>query len=178
MVDRCLVLAALWAAALASGARAQTVYAGYDVAFAKAAFADPTLPANQDAITPNVAITRGTVQGIYNAVLQPSYSGGGPADTEWAIGTTASWNTLSYDVWETTIGGNPSGSVGLDMVVHLLSEDIYLDIRFTSWGMGSGGGGSFSYVRSAVPAPGAVALLPVCGGLVIRRRWLRRVARG
>ena len=34
------------------------------------------------------------------------------------------------------------------MVVHLITDNIYIDIKFTSWGQGSGAGGGFSYERS------------------------------
>ena len=38
-------------------------------------------------------------------------------------------------------------------VVHLISEDIYFDIRFTDWGREAGGGGAFAYFRSTPPHP-------------------------
>jgi hypothetical protein len=37
--------------------------------------------------------------------------------------------------------------MNLDMVVHLITDDIYLDIKFTSW-TGGGNGGGFTYERS------------------------------
>jgi hypothetical protein len=44
-------------------------------------------------------------------------------------------------------GGN-FGSIidGQDLVLHLITENIYMDIKFTSWKSGKGGG--FSYERS------------------------------
>ena len=40
-------------------------------------------------------------------------------------------------------------TVGRPMVVHLVDEDIYLQLTFKSWTDGAGlGGGGFSYVRS------------------------------
>jgi hypothetical protein len=41
----------------------------------------------------------------------------------------------------------PPGSVGVDAVVHLITDDIYLSLKFTSWSA-SGSGGGFSYERS------------------------------
>ena len=37
------------------------------------------------------------------------------------------------------------------MVVHLISDDIYIDIKITSWESGSNSGGGFSYERSTNP---------------------------
>jgi len=56
--------------------------------------------------------------------------------------------------------------IGQDAVLHLISDDIYLSIKFTGWG---GAGGSFSYDRSTptpVPEPSAYALI-LLAGLVI-----------
>ena len=39
------------------------------------------------------------------------------------------------------------GMMNLDMVVHLITEDIYIDIKFTAW-TGGGNGGGFTYERS------------------------------
>ncbi len=155
--------------ALAVNANASTVFSGYDVAFSKAPFANPSLPANQDQMTANVAITRGNVQGIYNALIQSTFSGSGPLDTEWAFGTTAIFSTLTYQTWQTAVGSNPPGSLGRNMVVHLITDDIYIDLRFTAWGQG-GSGGSFSYVRSTIPGPATMAILPIGATVVTRRR--------
>ncbi len=128
------------------------VWSGYDVVFSKAAFADQNDPANQDRLTPNVWFTRAVVQGIYNAAQEEGYQGVGgsgpsPVDTEWAFGTTADLGSLTFTTWAGAHSGNPPGLIGQNMVVHLISDDIYVDIRLTSWGVGPGSGGSFSWVR-------------------------------
>ena len=136
---------------------AQTVWSGYDVFFEKVAYADPSLPENQDRITDNVRITRASVQGLFNAAQEENYTRFvSPVGTEWATGTTANWASLTFADWLTWNGGNPPGVVGLNAVVHLIAEDIYLDIRMDSWNRGSTTGGGFSYYRAAEPAATAV----------------------
>lgn len=145
-----LVLIAL----AASLAPAATIWTGPPITFTKTGGADPTLPANQDRITTNVWITRGSIQGIFNAKTESAYTHNvSPADTEWAYGTTADIN-LTYQPWETWYGGVstlPGAIVGRNTVLHLKTDDIYIDIKFTSWGTGVGGGGAFSYQRSTAP---------------------------
>jgi len=127
---------------------AQTIWTGTTTTFTKVNNADWTLEANQDRITNNVWITRANNGGIFNIVTEADYTGSSsPADTEWAIGTTANIGSLTFQNWEDTSGSNPPSLVNQDMVVHLITEDIYIDIKFLSWSSGGSGGG-FSYERS------------------------------
>lgn len=127
--------------------KAQTIWTGPTMTFTKADYADWTLEENQDRITNNVWITRATIQGIFNIVTESGYTEEfSPEDTEWSFGTTAEAFTLSYDSWEETIG-TPPEMMNLDMVVHLITDDIYIDIKFTAWTSGGNGGG-FTYERS------------------------------
>ena len=107
---------------------------------------DTTAP---DKMTANVWLTRGGSQGLYNAVTENGFTHFfSPADTEWADGTTANYASLSYTDWNTwakNLHGGPPSTVGVDAVVHLISDDIYLDIKFTSWSVGS----AYSYQRSS-----------------------------
>jgi hypothetical protein len=140
-----------------TGARGEPIiWTGPTTNFTKAAFADPTQPANQDRITPNVWITRGSSQGIYNAKTESFFSHFfSPQGTEWATGTTANYSSLTYSDWNTWAkldNGGPPSTVGINAVVHLITDDIYIDIRFTSWSAGGSGGG-FSYDRSTPPLP-------------------------
>ena len=126
---------------------AQTIWTGPTMTFTKANFADWTLEENQDRITDNVWITRADIMGIFNIKTESSYTEEfSPEDTEWAFGTTADAFTLSYDTWEETIG-TPPEMMNLDMVVHLITDNIYIDIKFTAW-TGGGNGGGFTYERS------------------------------
>src|SRR5689334_20810651 len=130
--------------------RAATVWTGPTMTFTKVGFADPTLSQNQDRMAANVWLTRANTEGLYNAKQESGYdkiNRTSPLDTEWAYGTTANYASLTYANWYTWSAAFPPGTVGMNAVVHLISEDIYVDIKFTAWG-GSTSGGAFSYMRS------------------------------
>ena len=132
---------------------AATIWTGPPITFSKSGADNPADPAHQDRITPNVWITRGTFQGLYNAASENGFTHSlSPVNTEWANGTTANYSTLSYQNWNSWAKGvnpGPPSTVGVPAVVHLISEDIYFDIKFLSWSSG----GSYSYQRSTGPAP-------------------------
>jgi hypothetical protein len=130
------------------------IWNGPTLAFTNLAVSD------QDHITPAVWLTRGSSQGIYNIKAESAFQHFfSPADTEWADGTTANYASLTYTDWNTwvkVVHTGPPSTVGANAVVHLISEEIYLDLKFTSWPTGGG----FSYVRStpsAAPVPPALA---------------------
>ena len=154
----------------ASAGLAPTFWTGYDFEFVKTGFAG-TGEAEQDRITDTVWITRGETQGIFNAAAEPGYSGDpSPLGTLWAFGTIADGvETLDFQFWRIWNNFNPPGSVGLDAVLYIPAEELYIDIRFTSWGIGGGAGGAFSYVRG-IPAPGSAAVLGLAGLVATRRR--------
>ncbi len=90
---------------------------------------------------------------IFNITTETNYSDfASPLDTQWAYGTTADIATLTFQDWETTHNSDPTDIVNQDMVLHLITDDIYMDIKFLSWttgdGNGTSGGGGFSYQRS------------------------------
>jgi hypothetical protein len=162
-----VVCALMWTAAaaialnLVKSINAQTVWSGFTVEFSKAISTDPTLPQNQDRITDNVWLTRAVNKGIFNIRQESEYDQGdfsSPEGTEWATdlnnpGETIAaenWEDLAFTTWVSAYGGEGSGQlpsrlIGRDAVVHLITDDIYLDLRFTNW---SGGGGAFSYQRA------------------------------
>ncbi len=140
---------------------AQTIWRGPKITFTKADNADWNLAANQDRITDRVSITRKDASGIFN-ILVESDSGGNtgtssdprPTDTEWAYGTTANYTSLTYQDLSDLIETGEFINIVDDrnMVLHLVTDDIYIDIKFLSWtvgdGNGNGGAGGFSYERS------------------------------
>ncbi|MGD8415310.1 MAG: hypothetical protein PVF33_13805, partial [Candidatus Latescibacterota bacterium] len=81
--------------------------------------------------------------------------GSSPLGTEWAVGSIENWDTLDYvpfiEYANFKVGDNIL-SLG-PSVVHLIDEDIYVAIEFTSW-TGSNQGGGFSYTRTTFdPSP-------------------------
>jgi len=137
------------------------VWDGPKIIFSKAASADVSQPENQDRITDNVWLTRADIRGIYNIRSEASYANFvSPVDTEWSFGTTDNLGALIFEDWQNAIGSNPPTSLEEDMVLHLITDDIYIDIKFLTWGEGFSAGGFFSYERSTpIPEPAAFGML-------------------
>jgi hypothetical protein len=118
-----------------------TIWDGPSITFTKNDNADFTNEGNQDRITDNVWLTRGDSRGIFNIRSESQYQKqSSPAGTEWSFGTTDQIDQLTFEDWETAVGKNPPGSVNRPMVLHLIQEDIYINITFTSWSQRNGGG--------------------------------------
>ena len=120
---------------------------------------DPSFATNQDLLTPHVSLTRASTSGMFNGVTETFYTRNfSPADTAWAVGNLADYATLTYTSWEQAGGGRPVFNLpGQQLVVHLISDDIYLSLKFTYLGGGIANGGSgFTYNRST-PMPPDVA---------------------
>jgi len=132
---------------------------------------DPTLPANQDRLTDHVWLTRASTAGLFNAVNESSYDKDtkqDPSDTAWAVGTLGNHAFLSYGSWAAAGSGQPVHNlVGQQLVLHLVSDDIYLSVKFTY--LGGGGAGGFAYERStpsvSLPSP-TVSITNPAGGAV------------
>ena len=99
---------------------------------------------------------------MFNGVTETSYTRNlSPADTEWAVGSLANYATLTYTNWEQCGGGFPVLNLpGQQLVMHLISDDIYLSLKFTY--LGAHGAGGFTYDRST-PSPGNSLALKVSG---------------
>lgn len=120
---------------------------GTTLSFVKEDNADPTVEINQDRLTSTVWITRGNGGGqIYNAAVSENADKvNSPVGTEWAIGTLDDVSSLSFGPFRATVS-KPKNVVGKNLVVHLIKDDVYLSLKFTSWSGGKKGG--FSYERS------------------------------
>jgi hypothetical protein len=133
-------------------AQATEVWSGRTFGFTKVPFANPALAQNQDRITNTCWITRANTMGIYNIALEPGYVHNfSPKNTEWATGDAVNHASLTFMDWESWTGFNPPSVVGVNACMHIVSNDIYLDTRFVSWGALTSGGGGFSYLRALPP---------------------------
>ncbi len=162
-----------------SRAIAQQVWSGYTFSFSQGAATDDTLPQNQDAIFPDVKLTRPSTGGLINFALETAFTSGlSPAGTQWATGLMAAnsgktiaasnWQNLGFTDWLDAFGGSGThGSLipNQPAVVHLLSDNVYLDLEFTSWS--SGNGGAYSYMRAAAPVPEPSSVLVAGAGFAL-----------
>ncbi|MEO9482536.1 MAG: MBG domain-containing protein [Ekhidna sp.] len=127
-------------------ALSDTLGYGYETAFSKANFASWQLSQNQDRITDNVYITRGDNKSIFNARTETTSSNSiSPADTEWSRSSANA--ASSFDPFVTMHGGNPGSLVGDTATVHLITDDQYHEVVFSTFSGGNSGGG-FSYTRT------------------------------
>jgi len=55
--------------------------------------------------------------------------------------------TLIFDTWINTNSNNPTSLLNQDAAIRQISDDIYIDIKFTSFSDGGSAGG-FTYERS------------------------------
>lgn len=136
----------------------QTIWDGPPITITKADYADWNLESNQDRITPTVWLTRKDDQGQFNIAQETGYSNsnGSPVDTEWGWGTTADIGSITFYSWRSaTNTNNPYGDhtnlAGHSMVLHLITDDIYINLTYNSW-TSDGNGGGFSYTRSTDPS--------------------------
>ena len=143
------------------------------VTFTKEADADYSLPENQDRITENVWITRGSSGWLYNAKVEDSNNDESPAGVLWAFGSTSSHDSgTNYDYLKSIVtanlgddedyyggyygyGGGFSSLEGETLSMYIAEIDQYYDVTFNTWGIGDeGNGGAVSYTRVSVEAPG------------------------
>jgi len=97
-----------------------------------------------------VIITRANNKGLFNIAVETVYDEidyNSPADPEWAWGTTSDFGSLYFSSWINTIGWCPPCYTNTDFVLHLITDDVYIDVKILSWESGGSGGG-FSYERS------------------------------
>ena len=125
-----------------------TLWEGTSLTFSKPNGGDPTQSENQDRISDNVWLTRGDVGVLYNAASESTANdNSSPAGTEWAQGTFADLEMMEFTHFRAACPSNkPKNVVGIPMVVHLIQDDVYIELTITSWAQGKVGG--FTYQRS------------------------------
>ena len=127
-----------------------TIWTGSNKSFSKADGADHTQVSNQDRLTSNVSITRANDGGqIFNISKESAANkNSSPAGTTWSIGSINNINSLSFTNFRSAVG-KPKDVVGKNLVMHLVDDNIYLSVKFTSWSVGQiDGKGGFAYERS------------------------------
>lgn len=183
MFSSVLLSSLIWLVGLSATAVADpVVWNGPWISFTKGDWADWTLPENQDRITDNVWSTRQDSAGLFNIALEDFYQGWdtSPLDTEWAYGTLSDYESLSYTSWASMSGYYPPSMIDQEAVLHLVTDDIYIGIKFTSWTIGldggGPGGGGFSYERTTASVPEPSSLLLFAAGLstTALAAWPRR----
>lgn len=123
------------------------IWSGAMVQFSKEDGADFSQESNQDRITSNVWITRGNAGQIFNIAKENSaVKADSPVGTLWAKGNIDNIDNLTFEPFRQAVG-QPKTVVGLDLVLYLVDDDIYLSVKFTSWSQGQKGG--FAYERSS-----------------------------
>jgi hypothetical protein len=125
------------------------IWEGEEMTFTLADNSDHTLVDNQDFLTDNVIITRSVTGGeIFNIAVEEIFTKDvSPFGTEWAPGRTADGvENLTFTSFRNAVGGAPRRSVGSELVMHLIEDDIYLNVTITSWSDRKQGG--FEYIRS------------------------------
>jgi Bacterial Ig domain len=119
-----------------------------------------------DLIVSNVYIQRGGGGGLYNAATNPAtgqpyetsaVSGTSPEGTLWSLGSLSNYSTLTYSACPLEATHRPPNDIGKTYVVHLLTNDIYLQLTLTNWG-GAGGSGltTFGYTLSSPTVPPSI----------------------
>jgi parallel beta-helix repeat protein len=105
-----------------------------------------------DNITSTVHLARNYYAGLYNAVTESQYIYNySPENTEWSYVFTSPQpdpTVLYYTDWREAVNTTPPNMVGKVIYMHIISEDRYFQMNFTSWTQEGGGG--FSYTRFEV----------------------------
>lgn len=162
-------------------AHSQTYWTGSSITF--------TNPGNiaTDILTSIVILTRpNTGGGLYNAANQSSPFVGAtpPAGTTWTVTTLAhymSFPTNTFGPCPLEAGMRPPNDDGTNYVVHLVTNNIYLELTLNTWGGGVKGGaaGSYSYTRTtpaAVAPPPTISITNPLNGAVFAAPAGERIA--
>ena len=130
---------------IAQKTQAATLWTGHTIDFVQSStnLTDELIPGV-------VSLTRGYSQWLYNPDAGDQGPGlDTPTDTEWAFGTLDNYDANYYQTFYSLRNGDLSTLLpGNPMVVHLINEDIYLSLTFSTWPQH---GGYIAYTRSTPP---------------------------
>lgn len=136
------------AAFLAPLSQAGTLWTGPNISFSH------TGPSTNgaDTIVPGVALTRNNNNVLINIAAHEKTAGtSSPADTLWGFGSLPNTNVTYHTMESLRTGDLQAVILNQPMILHLLNEDIYIGIKFTTWAQFHNG--SFAYTRSTPPPP-------------------------
>ena len=162
---------------------AATIWNGPSITFTRPDNVNGALTQYQDCITASVCLARLNIRGLFNGAAESGYSyPNTPSGTSWAFQglngnpssasaiTASNYANLTFtnftDALEYEVGDLVVDRPG---VLHITagSSNIYLNITFTHWTVGSSdeesGAGGFAYVRSTAGTPTQVPALSPFG---------------
>ncbi|MEM9864515.1 MAG: hypothetical protein AAF938_23145 [Myxococcota bacterium] len=140
-------------------ATADEGFCGDWVQFSAPSDLDVELPQNQDCVTPDVCITRGTQGRLFNVAANPDHlaTDRRPEGTLWRAGPPAeTWNPADFETWTEVWGSNAVRATNASQTMWLPTERRLFEVVVRSL-PGDGTGGGVTYYRRELPTPG------VCG---------------
>jgi len=119
---------------------------------------------------------------MFNIRAEAAFSTPSPLGTLWATNinnpgdtiAATNWAALEFTTWTAAYGGSVGNNIlNRDAVVHLVDDDVYLDLRFTTF-VGGAANGAFAYQRSTpLPEPAAFLLAAAAAVAAAFRRPVR-----
>jgi hypothetical protein len=162
--------------------QAQTIWNGPTTNWAPTKVYNKSDPSTYDLMTADVALARNSDYPLFNAKKESTYNNGlgSPQNTTWALGALSDLSTLiannSFKKWGSVIGGGGTQAQlykslpGKTYVVHLVSDNIYLSVKFDTWNSDRNQSSSlYSYTRTtpaAVVVPPTVSITNPVNGAV------------
>jgi len=139
-----------------------------------------------DVVSEGVIIKRDNTRGLYNTVSETSYDSRiSPRGTRWSSVHTDPANENNrdlsnareriYDTWNNAVNRNPQDNLGIPLIMHDLSTDLYWLVVITTWALDNEELGTVQYYRTLIPLAEGIKFadgtymteLPTTGGTTI-----------
>lgn len=105
----------------------------------------------------DMCVTRGSVGGLYNSVLETAHAAGvTPEGVLFARGPVSSRTSLTFLSADQWLGADPAALVGVRSTAWLLSVNMFVEVELSAWGAG----GELAWRRAAVSAATCQAVSP------------------